>query len=217
MEYNAAFFDVYGAVSFCGIKAGFVSERQVAEGEAGRFAFLIVPFATHVERRTLEGLNAYARQGGRLLLAGRNNCSRDEHGLPLPQEELAGLAGHALSLSSRPETAETLRDRLLPVLEQAGRLTCLRAMDLDTGKPVLDVEWRTVLFRGRCLVSMVNLTTSPKRVRLERNGCPVAPAAELIEDAVPASAELQLAGLSPYLFDLGPGVGADPGKRMDRA
>ncbi|WP_158289299.1 sugar-binding protein [Paenibacillus flagellatus] len=206
--YPAACLNAYEAVSFSGVKVGFLSERQVAQGMAERYDFVIVPAATHVLPETLSGLCAYVEKGaGTVVVIGDGTLRKDQHDRPLPDEQRSALFGRAVVLPSDSPTAPHIRDRLLPQLASAG-LCGTMLVEAETGRPVYGVEWRTAVWQGRRLLSAVNDTETAISVVILDRGRPAVPEAELIEGTAPESEMALLQPLTPYMFDLGP-VGRD--------
>ena len=154
-QYPGTLRSLYTVLNFMGENVTFVSERQLAEGNAAKVQWLLVPNATHVLPSTPAAVAAFAKSGGKVLLAGKESLRHDEYDRPLnqamdyPVMELA---------ANEPATAAALRQRLAPL-----QLNDLR--DATTGQPAWGVEFRVVRFGKVKLVPIINVTTEAKTVR----------------------------------------------------
>jgi hypothetical protein len=156
-EYGQAVKEVYTQLMFAGLPVTFVSERQLAEGKFPDTPWIIVPQAKHVLKTTVEGLQAYARKGGKLLLVGQDNLRWDqyhrEHIVP------SGFTAHKVA---KPQD---LKGQLI-----LSGVKTLELKDPQTGKPAWGVEYRCVTDAGRILVSMINHLPIAQTVALGLKG-----------------------------------------------
>ena len=155
-KYQGTLRSLYTVLNFMGENVTFVSERQLAEGNAPKVQWLLVPNATHVLPSTPAAVAAFAKSGGKVLLVGKESLRHDEYDRPLnetmdyPMMELAG---------DEPATAAALRQRLAPL-----QLNDLR--DAATGQPAWGVEFRVVKYGKVTLVPLINFTREAKKVQL---------------------------------------------------
>lgn len=77
----------------------FIDSADLPQGGLSRFKLLVLPDTSGLTEKELAALQAYVRDGGRLLVAGQALCF-DDKGLPLKDFALAGEMG--VSLTSRP-------------------------------------------------------------------------------------------------------------------
>ncbi|WP_168121244.1 sugar-binding protein [Paenibacillus sp. HB172176] len=200
--YGKMLMNVYEAVSFGGEKVGFISEEQIARGGAQEFSIIVVPSATHVHPLTLSGLNTYAKRGGTVVIIGQDALRLDAHLYTLSQEERTSLYTSAIVIPSESASAIQIWSCLLPLLENAG-LSELRMIDCASGQEVAGVIWRKAEYKGRRLISAVNISEEPKQVSMLWNGKQIRIAKELIEDTVVDTDRIELNPLTPGLYDIG--------------
>ena len=195
--YYEALAKAYEAVSYSGLKAGFVSERQVQEKALNGAKLLIIPNATHVQAETLEEIRRFVRHNGKAVILGDGALQFDEHDQPLPAEVRDEIYAKAAVLD--PSTGpNALRDALWPLFGELG-LNGVVLVDAATGEPVYGVEWRSVMHKGRLLVNIDNYNPSPKQVYISVNGQRISAWNNLLHGGtVPDSIELQ--PLEPYLL-----------------
>jgi hypothetical protein len=155
-QYQGTLRSLYTVLNFMGENVTFVSERQLAEGNAAKVQWLLVPNATHVLPSTPAAVAAFAKSGGKVLLVGKESLRHDEYDRPLdqvvdyPVMELA---------ADEPATAAALRQRLAPL-----QLNDLR--DAATGQPAWGVEFRVVKYGKVTLVPLINFAREAKKVQL---------------------------------------------------
>jgi hypothetical protein len=148
---------VYEALNFCGIPIAFVTDEQVAAGRLKDYKVLIVPQAQAATRASIDAIRAYAQEGGRVLVCGEDNLTRDEYGRevapPKRMKELPDAKG-----------AE-LRDTLMRILAKEGvaPLVVLRTAKEEVP---YGVEWRCAVLDGRNIVNVVNYSKDPVVIEL---------------------------------------------------
>ena len=148
----------YAALNFLGLTITFVSERQLAGGKAPVTDYLVLPHTTHVLDSTVAALERFVKKGGKLVLLGQENLTRDEYhcARPLP----AALA------KIEPTDVRGLPD----VLKALPRMTLVNA---GTGQPAWGVEFRTVHCGDHWLVPMINLLPKAQTVKLSARERPL--------------------------------------------
>ena len=154
-KYQGTIYSLYTALNFLGQNVTFISERQLAKGTAAKVPWLVVPNASHVLDTTPAALERFTRNGGRVLLVGKECLQKDEYDRlfaqnadEFPTVELAG---------SDEATAGALRETM-----KSAEFDTLR--DAATGKPAWGIEFRVVRQRGSVLVPMINFNKESKTV-----------------------------------------------------
>lgn len=156
-RYFATSARVYEALNFCGVPIAYVADGQAAAGKLKEYKVLIVPQAQAATRASIEAIRAYAREGGRVLVYGDDNLTRDEYGRPVPPPK--GMK--ALPLLKGVE----LRDSLMRALERED----VRASFVprtSRKKIPYGVEWRSAVLDGREIVNIVNYAKEPVSIEL---------------------------------------------------
>lgn len=157
-RYFPMMYRVYEALNFCGVPVGFLSEEQLIAEGAGGHTCVIAPGVTNAHRGALEVLRAFQRGGGRVIAYGDENLTRDQYGLPVQPVAPDAVISQSMS-------GETLRDRLLDELAQAG-ISPHHLIRNPDGAVNYGVEWRDAAHEGAMLLNLVNLTRHDVEVLL---------------------------------------------------
>lgn len=201
-DYFQVMLQAYEALSLSGYKAGFVSEKQAAAGKLAEYGVLIVPHATHVEAATLADIRAFMEQGGKVLLAGGDSLGLRPDGMAHAPGDLAYVQAHAAVVAAN-RTAEQLRGDLQPLLADLDLAPLhLTLTDTCSGTLPHHVEWRSVVYEGRTLLSAINYSTEPVTVTVSRENAAANGFADLIEVEQHAGSQLVLAPYTPYLLEI---------------
>ncbi|MDW8104531.1 MAG: beta-galactosidase [Armatimonadota bacterium] len=165
-SYTDALGKLYEALSFTGLKVGFISERQLEEGQLPRAPVLLVAQQRHLSERAMETLRRYQ---GRIVFIGEGDwLSRNEYG----QERVHRLSPAArMAFSYSKTTARDLWQALLQALPQWGLKPRVEIRD-EAGNPVWGVAWRSAEVDGRLVVNLCNYRHDTVRLRLWRDGKP---------------------------------------------
>jgi hypothetical protein len=138
---------LYTALSFSGLKVGFVTERQLENGFHPSASVLFIPGNDHLSQAALLALSGY--QGRVVYVGSKHLLSRDDHDRTVTVNVPAEVIGEAGADSWR-----TLWSELLGKLSQWGAAPPLEITDARGG-PVWGIEWRGV--RGASNAWLVNL------------------------------------------------------------
>jgi len=157
---------VYEALNFCGVRVGFVTERQLtACAETGRLAapladvkLIVLAGVTRLPPKAIEAL----KKRNACLALGKPP-HQDPYGRPLPTQ-LEGVPQLPI-----PRTSQEAFELLQGPIAKAG---CRRPVMLQTpeGKPAWGVEYLAVTHQGRLLVNLCNYLRGPQRIQVIREG-----------------------------------------------
>ncbi len=157
---------LYTALTFHGVKVGFVTERMLEDGIIPQTRVLFVPSATHLSRLALSTLSRYK---GRVIWVGSERLlSRDEYGHqthpPDPTEQLTYIY---------PKT--TARDLWRQIAASLSRWGLSRELNLvDTSDlPAWGVDWKVVPFRNSLLINLCNYNHETMELKILHKGRPV--------------------------------------------
>ncbi|MEI8041196.1 MAG: beta-galactosidase [Verrucomicrobiota bacterium] len=156
-QYQSTLYSLYTVLTFMGENVTFVSERQLAERQAAKVPWLLVPHATHGLPSTPAALAAFAKSGGKVLLVGKDSLTRDEYDRPLTRADYPAIELGA----NEPATADALRQALAPPPFN-------ELLDTATGKPAWGVEFRVVRQGRTTLITLNNFNKDAKTVSLPR-------------------------------------------------
>jgi hypothetical protein len=168
---HRAMLRAYEALSFCGLRIRFVTEKQAQSGSLAGCRAVILPSAKYAPDALVAACQQYARQGGRLWVLGDAPFGMNEYGKPR-DVALTVARQCTMDLSSRE-----LRVELLKALAEDGLTPALTLTD-STGTAPWAVEWRSVPDGGGWLVSVANLWGNRQAVQVQIAGKP----AQRIED-----------------------------------
>jgi len=151
-------YKLHMAFTMLGLKAGFITERQLEEGVTPRSRLLLVPNVSHLSDAARATLS---RWRGRLVLVGGDDLlTRNEYGAPrdpLPGERMPFAHGKG----GWREMLGAVRSRLAawklrPPLQVTG----------PAGEPVAGVEWRCARTPSGVVANLCNHLSKPVRLRL---------------------------------------------------
>lgn len=186
-------YQVYTALSFTGLKLGFITERQLESGRVPEAPVVIVPGMVHLSAQAAAQL---AKFSGRLLGVGELDLlSRDEYGRPLNTK----LAIERIPFCHGTTSARNLHR---PLLDQLRAWSLKPALDVcgADAQPVWGVEWRTAETRDGLLVNCCNYGRAPAQVRLVRSPEGADVAADDLLSGRPVNGPLSLTPLEVRLL-----------------
>jgi hypothetical protein len=145
----------YEALNFTGNRIAFVHTDRLLDGNSIP-EVLLVPMATHIEERAIEGILKYIEGGGMVILLGDGCLQRNEHDLEIDR------------LPNDPERIVELTVDQEPVKLRKALLDYLPAPSvhpkLADGTLAWGIEWLEVEESNRHLVNAVNLLKSDLEV-----------------------------------------------------
>lgn len=158
---------LYEALSFTGLKVGFISERQLEEGVLPTAPVLFVANQRHLSDRALQTLQNYR---GRVVFVGDGHLlTHDEYG-QAREHQLAPAA--RVPFTYGKGSARDLWQSLRKALPEWGLKPRVELQD-EAGNPVWGVAWRTAEIGGKVVVNLCNYRQDEMRLRLLRDGKPV--------------------------------------------
>lgn len=182
-RYDAALLNLFTALSFTGLKPGFLTEFQLerrALPAAG--SLLIVPDIAHLSDAAFDSLAGFK---GRILFAGAAGgdlLTRNEYNQP----RAARLRAPSLLDPLRLPTAwQELLAQLRPRLVRAGLTPPVQVVS-ERGSPQSQVQWQCAQTPEGLLVNLYNASHDPATVALT----PPAPAVDLLTSQSPSADSL---------------------------
>lgn len=157
---HRAMLRAYEALSFCGLRIRFVTERQAQSGGLADCRALIIPSAKYASDGLVAACQQYALEGGKLWVLGEAPFTMNEYGKPR-DVSLRVARQWAMDLSARE-----LRGEFLKALAEDGLTPPLMLTDL-TGNAPWAVEWRSVPDGSGWLVSVANLWGTRQTVQVQ--------------------------------------------------
>lgn len=161
-SYRDCLESLYTALSFTGLKIGFIGERQLEDGVLPKAPVVIVPDVTHLSEKAYSAL---ARYKGRLVMVGENCLTRDEYDRP---RTIALAADRSISPAAWRDLWKALLTRL-PSWRLSAQVDVLDADD----QPVWGVTWRGADTREGAIVNLCNERHDLVTIKLIRKGRPV--------------------------------------------
>jgi len=139
---------LYTALSFTGLKIGFITERQLESGISPPTSTLFIPGNIHMSHQALRALSEYR---GRIVFVGKAPLlSRDDHDQPATLT----LPGELLGLDAGTDTWRLLWAQLPPALVRWNVMSEVQVTDAH-GNPVWGIEWQST--RDSAGAQIVNL------------------------------------------------------------
>ena len=154
---------LYTALSFTGLKLGFVTERQLERGAVPSAAVIMIPCTTHLSDAAFAGLQKFR---GRIVFVGDDaSLTRNEYG----QVRAAKLSAELVNFRSSSRSWRNLWTDLLGELP-AWNLRPAVELRASDSQPVWGVEWRTVSTPRGLAVNLCNYKQQPVTFNLQRGG-----------------------------------------------
>ncbi len=211
VSYNA-----WQSSCYSGQRTDFVTEKQAAEGKLSQYKIVLLPKCDRVKKSTLDALNTYVNNGGRVILFGEDSLLYDEYGNPHDAADYETIRSSAKivpiqweGLSMTSPTNKEIRDMLWSEFESLGMNT-VRLVDARTNETVYDVEWECVDYNGDLLININNYDwNDTKEIYIEVNGKKADTFTELRSKSDMAGA-MTVNPYQPVLVRV-PGAGGDAG------
>ncbi len=162
-EYTDCLGKVYQALSFTGLKIGFVTERQLMSSKGYRPPVLLVPNINHLPENAFDALAKYP---GRVVFVGQEPMlSHDEY-----NRQRSQILDCELVEFSRLNTGvKALWTNLLNRLPEWG-LAPLVSVTHSDGSPVWGVEWLCAEYDGQPIVNLIQHGIQSDQVILRYKG-----------------------------------------------
>lgn len=160
MDYERTLARTYEALNFTGEKIDFLTERQLANGDAAQYGLVIAAGCSALPEDAFRALEEYAANGGRVLAIGPLSLTRDDFDQPRAWADPDTLT------RIEEATARELRPALLAELANAPGDKPVQALDPATGEPVWGVEVRSAALGDATLVNLTNHLSTPVKLRL---------------------------------------------------
>jgi hypothetical protein len=194
-RYSECLEKLYTALSFTGLKLGFITERQLESGVLPEASAVFVPGITHLSGAALASLRQFK---GRLVFIGDNDLlTRDEYG----RSAGSTLSGEKIVFNSGSTSARDLHKQLVTRLSAWNLRPDVTVLGTDQ-QPAWGVEWRSAETRDGLVVNLCNYSKEPATVTLNRNGQVTAGRDVLTGDRINSS--LTLSPLEVRLLRLEP-------------
>ncbi|WP_165233988.1 beta-galactosidase [Aquisphaera insulae] len=190
---------LYEALAFAGLKAGFITERQLEAGVVPDAPLVLAPDVVHLSDAARESL---AKCRGRLVpVGGPDVLSRDEYDRPRPPITIADRLPWTYAGTKARELAATLWHRL-----PAWGVSPSVAVRTESGEHPWGVAWRRADTQEGILINVCNYMKELVTVRVVREGRAVR--AKDLMAAKEAGLSVTLKPLQPRLLR----IEGDPGR-----
>jgi len=169
-DYLGALRRVYTALDFCGVRVGFISEKQLAAGQGSRYKMIVFPDATNVPKSVLDA--ALSIPSTTRIVALGQSLSKDPYNNAFPASQIDALRSRATLFDAKVDPKDiwpVLREQL----NRSGAIPNVRVVDAAMGNPIYGVEWLTAEVKGKTVVNIVNLSTKMVDVKIIRDGVTV--------------------------------------------
>ncbi|MBC7326875.1 beta-galactosidase [bacterium] len=162
-SYSDCLGKLYTALSFCGIRISFVSERQLERGEVPPTPLLFVTNIHHLSDKAFEGLRNYK---GRIVLVGEGELLNFNE-YDKPREER--IEGERLEYRYGETTWQDLWLKLTTKLVGWGIKQPVEVTD-RSGKPIWGVVWLSRETEKGILVNLCNYRNEKVEIKLRKAG-----------------------------------------------
>lgn len=160
--YSPCAMKLYMALSFTGVKIGFVTERQLEDGIMPSAPVLFIPNASYLSDSAFKTLHGYK---GRLVTLGGEPLAYNEYG----QSRQTKLASDIIEYTPGKTYADDLWKSLLSKLPGWNVKNQVKLTDAK-GKPVWGVEYLQACTSNGTIVNMCNYLNNAENVKLSSGG-----------------------------------------------
>ncbi len=154
---------LYTALTFCGVRIAFVSERQLERGEFPSTPLLFVPDMEHISDKAFQSLKNY--KGKIIFVGGEKLLSLNEYNQPRSE----AVEGERLEYRYGETTWRDLWVKLWVKLRDWGIRPMVEVVD-RVGKPVWGVAWLSREWDRGLLVNICNYRNEKVEVKLRGGG-----------------------------------------------
>ncbi|MEN6357892.1 MAG: beta-galactosidase [Armatimonadota bacterium] len=153
----------YMALGFCGVKMGFVTERQLEAGVVPNAPVVMVPYAKHLSDAAFKTLQAY--KGRIVALGGDDLLAYNEY----DKKRSESLNAERIAYTPSVTSEQDLHKLFLAKLSGWGIAPKIMLLD-GKSNPVWGVEWKEADTADGTLVNLCNYLNEPISFRLSDKG-----------------------------------------------
>ncbi|MCE5322743.1 beta-galactosidase [bacterium] len=153
----------YMALGFCGVKIGYITERQLEAGIVPTAQVVMIPYAKHLSDAAYQTLQAY--RGRIVILGGDDTLAYNEY----DKKRSSSLDAQRIAYIPSVTSERDLHARFLSQLSEWGIAPRIMLVD-DKSDPVWGVEWKEVATAGGILVNLCNYLNEPVSLGLSDKG-----------------------------------------------
>ena len=217
LYYINSMMKAYESASYTGERVNFVTEPQAAEGKLlqSDIQVLVIPYATHLTDETVEAVNEFIDNGGKVIVVGEDTITHNQYNKEIDKTLRDGIFNRSTVLPAekmydyqvvKPDNAE-LFDTLLGQLDKSEDVVLT---DASTGEPIYGVSYTWTRDNGAVLLNICNYELgSDKVVNVNYKGRQIEDGAELRNMEVLSLQGLTLEPKKPILIKFSDGVFAD--------
>lgn len=189
--------EVYESLYFLDYPAGFITEKMIREGKLKDCSILVIPNAKYVNEEAASGIREWQREGGRVVVRGKDALRYDEYGR---ERNISDFLRESLYLSG--SMAEEYAAQLDDIMDEVGIERPVRAFDKE-GKNAWGVELRTASQSGKRVVYLINLKRNNAEVTLKRGKITLKKVKDLVSNkTVELGSPFVLEPRKPILLEL---------------
>ena len=164
-SYTDCFGKLYTALSFTGLKLGFIAERQLEAGIIPDAPVVFVPNILHFSDAAMESLRRFK---DRLVFVGEGDLfTHDEFG----RLRVVALTGETMAFRHGSTSARALHKQLMTRLPACNLRPAVELRGADQ-QPAWGVEWRSAATHDGLLVTLCNYRKEPTTVTLTQDEQP---------------------------------------------
>lgn len=162
-RYSDCLSKIYTALTFSGVKIGFVSERQLERGKIPSAKIIFVPDMLHISDKAFEGLKKFK---GKLVFLGEGELLKfNEYNQPRSER----LEGERMDYRYGQTTWSDLWISLRPKLKDWGIEPLVEVVD-NSGKPIWGVVWLCATSKKGILINICNYKNEKVMIKLRKAG-----------------------------------------------
>ncbi|MEG2381472.1 MAG: beta-galactosidase trimerization domain-containing protein, partial [Oscillospiraceae bacterium] len=169
-QYNA-----YQNMMYNGQNVEIITEKTIKK--IHDYKMLVLPDLTNVYPETLDEIETYVKNGGKVIIMGENSLKKDTQNLDQNLEKVQYILENAVVIPTQneaytmitPKPGELL-SKFRDALKSANMLN-VEVVDAKTNLPVSDIEWQTIDYNGKTLINICNFKFyNDKEISIKING-----------------------------------------------
>lgn len=159
--YEDCSFKVYSGFIWDGKRPLFVSEENMEPIE--NVKVFVVPNVKHTKKSTLDGLDKYLSNGGKVVIIGEDSLKYDEKDKPHDEALVESIYARSTVVPIESEETYTVTSPdsleiydLVQKLVEENNLEVVKVVDAKTGETPIALEWTSGYYNGKLLVNICN-------------------------------------------------------------
>ena len=155
---------VYAGLYFLDTPVGFITDKMLSKGIDKNVKLLVIPQAMYVADEIYQAIERYAKTGRKLVIVDSSSLTRNEKNQPRQIESLLKLPN--VTVQQTGQSIKQIWQEFDALLDECRVERPVRVIN-SAGKPVWEMECRTVQDGNRRLIYLINMSQETQEVSLK--------------------------------------------------